>query len=77
MATATKEQIPQPQYVVRLELTDKEAETLVKILDNVGGCRNNSPRQYADSMARALKKCGVVRLEWHTFGDGINFADTK
>ena len=43
-----------------LELSPEEARALRDILTNVGGCPRRTRRQYADNIARALNRVGVL-----------------
>jgi hypothetical protein len=73
MAKAKKEAIPQPAYRVTLELSDKEAQTILDIMHFIGGCPETTPRMHADSIRRALEKCGVERECWPHSGGGIDY----
>lgn len=56
MAKATK--IPS-DYKVTLELSKDEAETLLCLMNCIGGSSSNSPRKHTDQIALALDEIGV------------------
>jgi len=60
MAKATK--IPEYNYTVNLELTAKEARTLVNIVRSVGGDPVQSARKYSQNIEQALSNAGITGL---------------
>jgi len=60
MAKATK--IPEDSYTVNLELTAKEARTLVNIVRSVGGNPVQSARKYSQNIELALENAGIKGL---------------
>jgi hypothetical protein len=54
VANATKKEV----YSVALEMTADEAQTLLQIMDSIGG-RQLSARRYADDIGRALHAVGI------------------
>ena len=71
MATATK--APVIGYRLTLELSQKEAEVLVMVLNRVGGAPSGS-RGKAEGILLALKKAGVQYSETGK-GDPIGETD--
>ncbi len=63
MAKATVEKIPpkpvESELRYTLELNHGEAQTLVAILRNVGGCPKTSRRKHAIGVLEALRAVGV------------------
>jgi len=57
MAEATK--IPVDSYTVNLALTQREAEVLRTVLNNIAGNANRTARGDTDKINRALRSIGV------------------
>jgi hypothetical protein len=74
MAKATKKEVL--NYTVTLEMTDREAETLLNVMEKIGGDMVRSPRKDADAIAQALIDAGVRLVKYSTTAkDCIYFQD--
>lgn len=63
---------------VTLTLSGPEARTLFGILNRVGGSPSDSPRGYADQIARALRDAGIITPFHYSdkqITGGISFRD--
>lgn len=73
MAVVTKKEV-----VIKfvLELSEREAETLLFITGRIAGSPNSSPRKYVDDIRDALVSSGVNQVRLDVNNDTLSFKPT-
>ena len=76
MAKANLKSIPVKSSVdtIHMEIDENELKLLLTVLDFVGGCPDNSPRKYADSIRISLQKA-LSEVRYQYSPDSTNYSD--